>query len=201
MKKYFLFALFFISAQASALFCESALLPASLPVIKQHHNGQCGPTSLSIALAYFGRLPYMQNIFVPQWMTERVMTTHILRTGRTPSNILDIGIALNDGNNLAATANIFGLYAKSETASLTQIASYIARGEVVLVHWLMGPEAFDMHWSVFQGISSTLTHLRDPWPTMPDDHFITTIDFLQKTTNGLGNGTFSIVRVSSLPVY
>jgi hypothetical protein len=181
-------------------------LPRPLPSIKQDVNGKCGPASLAIALSYFGRL-FPMNAFncfeMADTATNCVFATGV-QNGRYAmfAGMGHLGatcFTLNSGDSLAETARLFGLFSNAQDATANQIASWVARGEVVLVHWLMGPER-EAHWSDVQHLGMVTTTLKDPWPTSPADNTMLTNDFLLRSSTGVA-GYFHTVRVSDRPLY
>lgn len=180
-------------------------LPRPLPHLKQDVNGKCGPTSLAIGLNYFGRIhqtnPY-DPLQLPNQITDMVAAVAKSSAGLSPLTVLDPlswSVAVNSANNLAATALLYGLSAKVETANLNQIASYVGQQEVVLIYWWQGPGPLDFHWSVVQGLGPVTVHLRDPWPSDPSDNFQQTLEFIYRSTTGTP-GFFQIVRLSANPI-
>ncbi len=175
-------------------------MPRALPILKQDVNGKCGPTSLAIAAAYFGHI-FQLNPFDPLEVPNRVtdMTLATANASHLFPGAHDC-IKLNSGESLAATAKNMGLYATAQFASLSQIAGYILQQEVVLIHWWMGPDVLDYHWSPVQALAPGFISLRDPWPTSPIENVLPLASFQFQSITGVP-GRFPIVRVSSRPLY
>jgi hypothetical protein len=207
MKQFALFALTLFSRLAwsldpstCALTLGGAAMYKPLPVLKQDVNGKCGPTSLAIAAAYFGRA-FQLNPYNPLELPNRF--TAMTLTTANAANLFNGApdcMKLNSGESLAATARVIGLNATAQYASLAEIAGFIRNQEVVLVHWWMGPDPLDYHWSPIQALASSFISLRDPWPTSPAENVQPLEQFQFRTLTGIP-GTFPIVRVSSNPLY
>lgn len=169
-------------------------LSRPLPVIKQDVNGKCGPSSAAIAAAYFGKLT-PQNPFDPfelsNLMTSIVYTNAQMMQGPIPPAATCW--VLNAQNSLADAIRTLGIWAMPATASLDEIALMVASEEVVLVHWWMGPDPMDYHWSAVQAIAPSFVALRDPWPTSPNENVQPLPEFLYRASSGIP-GRFSVVR-------
>jgi len=199
--------------RAFADLCADSLVPffatmnRALPVVRQNCNGKCGPSSLAIALAYFGRI-LQKNPVNPFELSDEVSNVVYAATTAPTQVLVDhplaYGIRLNNSEALAAVARMYGLHAKVDMLTLEQVAAAInskslGREEVVLVHWWMGPEAYDFHWSVFQSLSAVHVHLRDPWPTSPVDHLYSSAEFRLRSGMSVP-GKFHVVRIATSPI-
>jgi hypothetical protein len=191
-------------AYAQAIQGQLVALPRPLPSFKQDVNGKCGPTSLGIALGYFGKVfPNPLDPFsVANQMVAAVINVSKDKSaarGMPLTNALNISIVINGSEALSDTARAYGLYSVYNRATLAQMASYVADGEVVLVHWWMGPGTMDQHWSAIQNIGASTIELRDPWPENPSHNVKALIDFYYRSWTGIP-GVFSVVRISDHPI-
>jgi|GEM_PF-4738640 len=179
-------------------------LSRPLPIVRQNMNGKCGPSSLAIAVAYFGKI-FQLHASNPYELSD-AMTTAVYQVGMyglgsqsvLVADTLSRCVLINSAETLASTARVFGLYAKVETAALAQMASHVSNQEVVLVHWTMGTGLEDGHWSAIQEINSAEIHLRDPWPLNPIENVRPLWDFAARSL--VATGFFTIVRVSDRPL-
>lgn len=195
---------------------NSASLRGSLPAFRQDANGKCGPTSLGIALGYFGKV--VPQTWDPYEIANRMTnaTLQVAKATMTPlklqvsmSVLANIGIpvvesaiysvAINGADVLAQTARLFGTYAHDTQATLPQIIEYVANNEAVMIHWWSGPGPADDHWSVVQQIGPGAIELRDPWPTSPAANIKSLDDFLKRSKTA-APGVFTIVRISDRPL-
>ena len=194
-------------------------LSRPLPEYKQDIVGKCGPSSLGLALGYFGKvyeLPWTPYKVANEVTAVAVMlaqkkitpsffqfTTQLLLQQGVPlaaiTEELILRVIVNSSDTLVETAQYYGLYATSGTANLAETMRYIGADEVVLVHWLSGGP-FDDHWSAIQGVSGQLIELRDPWPTSPSSHIKQLQEFSSRSTTSVP-GYFHVVRVSNKPIY
>jgi hypothetical protein len=185
-----------------------ATLARPLPFYKQDVGGKCGPTTWAIAIGYFGRAPgTVLNPFDP-FAAVNTATGSVLavssykahQRGQPLRSLEEACLHINGSFDLADSARAVGLFAKTQTATLAQIQTYIRNQEVVMVHWWMGPQPWDDHWSAFQSLGSDSLELRDPWPWNPAANQKSTREFLYRGTTGQ-MGQFYIVRISDRPVF
>ncbi|MEO0334900.1 MAG: C39 family peptidase [Pseudomonadota bacterium] len=178
-------------------------LSRPLPYLKQDCNGKCGPTSLAIALVHFGKLGGSMDPFAVSNQVTEIVYGVLKSTSPNPLAIdldpIARSVGLNASTTLALTAQQFGLFARAEMASFSQLATHVANQEVVLVHWWQGPGPADYHWSVLQGIGPSVIHLRDPWPEDPYDNFQSLYDFQNRSSTG-SPGLYNVVRISDRPI-
>ncbi|MGE0762376.1 MAG: hypothetical protein AB7N80_03760 [Bdellovibrionales bacterium] len=186
----------------------SAQLSRQLPLVRQDTNGKCGPSSLAIALAHFGKI--QATNFFDVYELSNLVTGLVHQTVSYNSSLefwsnlypplqypgVALSLTLNAGPSLAETALRMGLFANSGIATLDQISQYVARQEVVLVHWQANlSQPLEQHWSAVQEINSLVVTLRDPWPTHPMANPLPILDFVRRATAG-GLNRFHIVRVA-----
>lgn len=201
------------TAVTSTLECAVALtgivpahLPHALPMVIQDINGKCGPSSLAIALIYFGKLTNpTANVCLPADIVSQL----VYHVGLTREFVAGRAVTLhpyynsfliNSSANLAAAAQSQGLFASTEVMSLAQISWGVARGEVILVHWWSGPGSLDFHWSTVQAIDPLTITMRDPWPAHPRENIINLLEFASRSPIN-GGGYFHTVRISNVSLH